>query len=358
MKQFTFLLLLLFSFFNTQIWSKNVKKIEKGKTSKKIEKGKSKTNAKTKSKSKKRTRYSYEDPLKYQRKTEIPTTYEELNFRGKGFAISIRAKEFAQGNLAFLKIASNDPECKIDPDKYKIYWKNLEIKLFPSSKGFLGLLPIHPEHRVGTNELVVKKLTSNGEILEKFAINIRDTQFPISKTYGPLKISKKFVPKEYPPETQEFIKRCEDKKRTVFENDSEIQISGQFHSPVNILFVTSPFYTKRFYNSHRKGKPHGGVDLRGKVGFPIYAIQNGTVVLSERMFFEGIFTVIDHGSKMFSLYMHQSKTLVKEGDVIKKGTKIGEIGSTGISTGPHLHLGLKVNNILLNPLSVLEVNLY
>jgi murein DD-endopeptidase MepM/ murein hydrolase activator NlpD len=56
--------------------------------------------------------------------------------------------------------------------------------------------------------------------------------------------------------------------------------------------------------------------------------------------------------------MHQSKLHVKEGDFVRAGEKIGEVGSTGISTGPHLHLGLKVDGEIMNPLSILELSLF
>jgi murein DD-endopeptidase MepM/ murein hydrolase activator NlpD len=71
------------------------------------------------------------------------------------------------------------------------------------------------------------------------------------------------------------------------------------------------------------------------------------------MYYEGNFTIIDHGNKIFSYYMHQSKLLVKSGDKISKGQIIGHIGSTGMSTGPHLHLGFKIGETVINPESVL-----
>jgi murein DD-endopeptidase MepM/ murein hydrolase activator NlpD len=135
-------------------------------------------------------------------------------------------------------------------------------------------------------------------------------------------------------------------------------INAKESKTLDKIFVTSPFYVKRYYHPSSPGKPHGGVDLRGKPGVPIYALQDGKVVIAERMFYEGIFTVIDHGSKVFSLYMHQSKLHVKEGDFVRAGEKIGEVGSTGISTGPHLHLGLKVDGEIMNPLSILELSLF
>ncbi|HMV41615.1 MAG TPA: M23 family metallopeptidase, partial [Leptospiraceae bacterium] len=57
-------------------------------------------------------------------------------------------------------------------------------------------------------------------------------------------------------------------------------------------------------------------------------------------------------------YMHQSETLVKEGDSVKRGQQIGKIGSTGMSTGPHLHLGLRVDNTLVNPMSIIQLKIF
>ena len=361
MKKFIALLLtilLLVPSLDAKKKSKKSTSSKKSSVSYKYKKKHSRTHSRKKSKKKKRTRYTYVDPLKYKRKTKIPTSFEELIFRGRGYVIKIRAKQFRQVNLAFLRIYSNNPECRLDISQYRILWRNTQISLSPTRKGYIGIVPIHPEQKVGLNDLVVHRKSKTKSTTETFSINIRDTQFPVRKMYSRLRVPKKYVPRGYSAETQRFIEKCDLKKQKAFSTISDMQISGRFVSPVNTLFVTSPFYTKRYYHPKRKGKPHGGVDLRGKIGFPIYAIQNGKVLISERMFFEGIFTVIDHGSQMFSLYMHQSKTLVKEGDFVKKGTKIGEIGSTGVSTGPHLHLGLRVDGVMINPLSVLEVSLY
>jgi murein DD-endopeptidase len=81
------------------------------------------------------------------------------------------------------------------------------------------------------------------------------------------------------------------------------------------------------------------------------------VILARPMYYEGNFTVIDHGLELYSLYMHQSEILVKTGDKVKKGDLIGRIGSTGMSTGPHLHLGLRVLGTMIDPLSVVQTDL-
>lgn len=289
--------------------------------------------------------------------TILSKTVEEISFKETDFSVVIRANEFRQGNMGFFKINDIPGKPKLDVSKITVRWNGKYTPIFPYRGSYLGVLAISPEHPKGVSYLDVEKEETEKTVIYKFPINIMETLFPERKMYNPLRVPKKYVIKEHSPETLEFIKKCEDKKQSVFAVDSDLRLSGNFVLPLDKIFVTSPFYVKRYYHPSHPGKPHGGVDLRGKPGVPIYAIQDGKVVISERMFYEGIFTVIDHGSKIFSLYMHQSRTNVKEGDLVKAGDKIGEVGSTGISTGPHLHLGLKVDGEILNPLSILELQL-
>jgi murein DD-endopeptidase len=290
--------------------------------------------------------------------TILSDTYEEIRFKEEGFTIIARANEFKQGNLAFIKIKEVKGKPKIDPSVLFAKWADKYITLQIYKDAYLGILPISPEHPEGTSYLDIEKKDEDKTTIYKFPISIVKANFPERKMYNPLRVPNKYILKEYSPETVEFIKKCEDKKQLAFSSDSELKLTGKFVLPLDKIFVTSPFYVKRYYHPSTPGKPHGGVDLRGKPGVPIYALQDGKVVIAERMFYEGIFTVIDHGSKMFSLYMHQSKLHVKEGDYVRAGEKIGEVGSTGISTGPHLHLGLKVDGEIMNPLSILELSLF
>ena len=290
--------------------------------------------------------------------TILSDSYEELTFKEADFMISARANEFKQGNLGFIKIREIKGKNKFDPSIHNVRWNGVLIPLHPFGEFYLGVLPISPEHPMGVSFLDIERDDPEKTTIYKFPINIAGTNFPERKMYNPLRVPKRFIIKEHSFETLEFIKKCEDKKQQVFSLNSELRFNSKFVLPLDKIFVTSPFYVKRFYHPSSPGKPHGGVDLRGKPGVPIYAIQDGKVVIAERMFFEGIFTVIDHGSKIFTLYMHQSRIHVKEGEMVKAGQLIGEVGSTGISTGPHLHLGLKVDGNMLNPLSVLKLSLF
>ncbi|MBS0281835.1 MAG: M23 family metallopeptidase [Proteobacteria bacterium] len=95
--------------------------------------------------------------------------------------------------------------------------------------------------------------------------------------------------------------------------------------------------------------PHFGVDMAAPTGTPIRAPADGTVSLSADHYLNGGFTLIDHGQGVSTSYLHQSKRLVKDGDVVKRGQKIGEIGQTGRATGPHLHWAMNWFEVKLDP---------
>lgn len=95
--------------------------------------------------------------------------------------------------------------------------------------------------------------------------------------------------------------------------------------------------------------PHFGVDMAAPTGTPIHAPADGEVSLSADHYLNGGFTLIDHGQGVSTSYLHQSKRLVKDGDVVKRGQVIGEIGQTGRATGPHLHWAMNWFEVKLDP---------
>jgi murein DD-endopeptidase MepM/ murein hydrolase activator NlpD len=111
----------------------------------------------------------------------------------------------------------------------------------------------------------------------------------------------------------------------------------------------SPFGVKRFHNGVATGDYHKGVDLRSPQGRPIRAISGGRVQISRMYRLHGGTVGIDHGQGIESVYIHMSKLNVKEGEIVKKGDTIGFVGSTGFATGPHLHWGLYVSGLPVEP---------
>jgi murein DD-endopeptidase MepM/ murein hydrolase activator NlpD len=95
--------------------------------------------------------------------------------------------------------------------------------------------------------------------------------------------------------------------------------------------------------------PHYGVDMAAPTGTPIHAPADGTVVISSDYYLDGGFTLIDHGHGVSTSYLHQSRRLVRAGEAVKRGQRIGLIGATGRATGPHLHWAMNWFEVRLDP---------
>lgn len=113
--------------------------------------------------------------------------------------------------------------------------------------------------------------------------------------------------------------------------------------------VTSPFAAIRSYSTGSVSS-HAGVDISGKIGKLVRASQAGKVILSYDYDYHGKTVMIDHGFSIVSIYNHLDERYVEKGDIVRRGDYIGTLGQTGVATGPHLHWGMAVNNIRVNPL--------
>lgn len=117
--------------------------------------------------------------------------------------------------------------------------------------------------------------------------------------------------------------------------------------------ISGRFGSQRIYRGGEAGAYHSGLDIAtGESGTPFVAPADGVVVLAAEQPFslEGKLLMIDHGNGLNSAFLHCSKLAVREGDRVRQGQHIGNIGSTGRATGPHLHWGLKWRDARLDPL--------
>lgn len=94
---------------------------------------------------------------------------------------------------------------------------------------------------------------------------------------------------------------------------------------------------------------HKGMDIGATTGSNILAAADGTVTISTYSYSAGNYIMINHGGGVSTVYMHCSQLLVSPGDTVKQGQVIGKVGSTGYSTGPHLHFGVRLNGNYVNP---------
>lgn len=128
---------------------------------------------------------------------------------------------------------------------------------------------------------------------------------------------------------------------------SNVAFNGKFIRPVNGR--QSSGYGMRVHPISRSRRMHTGIDIAAKTGTAIKAAAAGTVITSSYIRGYGNTVVIDHGGKVSTLYGHCSKLYVKVGQSVKQGEVIAAVGSTGNSTGPHLHWEVRVNGKPTNP---------
>lgn len=150
------------------------------------------------------------------------------------------------------------------------------------------------------------------------------------------------------------IKRQEEEAR------KKAEAAGKSYATVNIgdihfiwpcpssSRITSEFGS-RTSPTEGASSDHQGMDIGAPTGTDIVAAASGTVVVSTYSYSAGNYVMVSHGGGVYTVYMHASKLLVSVGDSVKSGQVIAKVGSTGYSTGPHLHFGIRVNGTYVNP---------
>lgn len=243
-----------------------------------------------------------------------------------------------------------------------------DLPLTRTSYGLRTFFAIPSNFRARHMEL--KWVVPDLKIEKYLALRPVGVKFPIAATYRRVPAPR---PKRQesgirpPPQSSDLDRRLQEErsiKARIFSYRSYDRVQATLSHPRDRHHITSPIFVRRmqvFYHIEKGRRKetgrltiiHNGVDLRGTTGAPIYALMDGQVVLSRGMYFEGNYTVIDHGNGVFSGYMHQSKFHVSPGQTVHAGDLIGEVGTTGYSTGPHLHISLTIRGIAADPLSLL-----
>lgn len=134
----------------------------------------------------------------------------------------------------------------------------------------------------------------------------------------------------------------------------DMQPSIKFISPVN--GIISSRYGKQRYINDKPRSPHLALDIAAAEGTSIVAPSAGRVILIGDFFYSGNYIILDHGNGLLSSYSHMSIINVDEGEFVNQGDVIGEVGSTGRVTGPHLHWSVYLSKNRINPESLIQEN--
>lgn len=206
----------------------------------------------------------------------------------------------------------------------------------------------HPNHSAKKFVIIPAKYTQKDDIIitngsEKIILKLENQPYKKEQ----LTVAKNKV--NPPKNVLERIKREKQEAEKIYATYTPgLFISKPFVSPLNSK-ITSSYGSARMYNGTLKSF-HGGTDFRAAVGVKITASNDGIVRIAKDRYYAGGSVVIDHGSGIYTQYYHLSKILVKNGDKVKQGDLIALSGASGRVSGPHLHFGVCVNSLQVDPM--------
>ena len=190
--------------------------------------------------------------------------------------------------------------------------------------------------------------TEENSVIKK--INLKKREYKIQRIN---RMKQKYV--SPPKEVEERIikeRKITSAAKEKIGDVTEAMFNGGFEKPIAKGRISSVFGSQRILNGVPKN-PHNGIDIAVPPGTPVKAMSDGKVILSaDDFYYAGNFIILDHGLGLNSMYLHLNESLVKEGQFVKKGDVIGKVGTTGRSTGPHLHWTVQWFNKRVDPNSV------
>ena len=125
-------------------------------------------------------------------------------------------------------------------------------------------------------------------------------------------------------------------------------------APLDFRRISSSFNPRRLHPITKTVKPHRGIDYAAKTGTPIWSSGDGKVISSGYSKYNGNYVVIQHGNNIQTKYLHLAKRKVKKGQRVRQKQIIGTVGSTGLSTAPHLHYEFLLNGVHRNPRTIVQ----
>jgi hypothetical protein len=263
-----------------------------------------------------------------------------------GLSIELAYRALQPGEVIQAKLSASVPlrqaHLRFSGKKY-VCWRDDRTGSFVSYLGLdLGSKP-------GPYSIEASALTAEGSLFAASReIHVLPKKFPVKR----LRVEEKYVTP--PPEVMERIRTESALLGSVFSIYTEEWLGeGNFVLPTDGDAVPN-FGERRFFNDQPRS-PHSGIDISSPRGTPVMASNSGRVVLAAELYFAGKTVVVDHGLGIFSFYGHFSKLRVVRGARIRKGDVIGEVGSTGRVTGPHLHWSVRVRGSRVDPLSLMSL---
>lgn len=206
-------------------------------------------------------------------------------------------------------------------------------------------IPVHYANEQGNRNLIIDFKENNKEKREIYSIFIKKKDFPKSEIFVDEKMEKKGTGQN----RVESVNQSRNARNNPIKNP---MWKESFIWPLKGRITTGFGYSR--YINGKLINWHNGLDIAQNTGTNIIASNEGIIVYSDYMKVTGNTIIIDHGANVFTGYAHMNSRLVSLGEKVKRGEVIGTVGSTGFSTGPHLHFTFSIGTTFVNPYLFLE----
>lgn len=232
------------------------------------------------------------------------------------------------------------------PDNIVIGWRGLVVPMKEERPGrYAGLVGVDLIDPPGPSPLFVDVTRGDASTRFELPMEVRERTFPTQRLTLPPRMT------VFDDATLARIREERQRLDERFSRMSRPEWDLPFAPPVE-AFRPTGFGFRRIINGEPRS-PHTGVDIRLPEGTPVRAVARGTVAFAGEQFFAGRSVVIDHGAGVFSIYYHLRDYDVAERQRVEKGERIGTVGATGRTTGPHLHFGLRTAGGRVDPSSLI-----
>jgi murein DD-endopeptidase MepM/ murein hydrolase activator NlpD len=264
--------------------------------------------------------------------------------------ISLSGSKVTNGGILLLEIDTRELNPPISD--LRVSFQGSDRPVFPhpiqSDSHYFALLSIPYQTTLGRTDLKLTWSDPRGHQALSIPFKIVAGQYETDY----LQVDPKRV-KPSKKDQERALREQQEVNRIYATGSMERLWKGPFGFPLE-SDICSPYGNRRVFNGELRSY-HNGIDFRALHGTPAMAANTGTVRLAKDLFYSGNAVIIDHGTGIFTIYAHLDKFKVAAGQQISKGQAIGLTGATGRVSGPHLHWGVKVNGVAVNPLQFVEV---
>lgn len=239
------------------------------------------------------------------------------------------------GGIAVIPVAdSNKP-------KPSVKYKHRSVALVKGKTNWLAIIGLSLDAKSGTHSITILD-SQNPHSSSKKQFRVKD--FPYRTQHISIKNNNKVNPNK---QSMKRIEREYKLKKKLIQTFSKEQPRLNLIKPV-VGRDSGRFGARRIFNGQKRN-PHSGMDIAAPAGRTVKAAASGKVLYTGNLFFTGKVIYLDHGNGLLTLYAHLQDILVKPGQQVTRGQKIGKVGKTGRATGPHLHFSVYLNGNAVDP---------